>query len=128
MHFVVSCYIFFGNFYLHIKSSGILHVLVSSWDETKSIAVFCKPAGQDETTSSTTYKCLSSSSCKLVFPYKFLSKLVGIKYFYIQPCGICLCKSIFQANFDCRFVNDNYCVEELSVSVSNTLFSNFSLA
>lgn len=29
----------------------------------------------------------------LVFPYKFLSKLVGIKYFYIQPCGICLCKS-----------------------------------
>lgn len=64
----------------------------------------------------------------LVFPYKFLSKLVGIKYFYIQPCGICLCKSIFQANFDCRFVNDSYCVEELSVSVSNTLFSNFSLA
>lgn len=64
----------------------------------------------------------------LVFPYKFLSKLMGIKYFYIQPCGICLCKSIFQGNFDCRFVNDNYCVEELSVSVSNTLFSNFSLA
>lgn len=64
----------------------------------------------------------------LVFPYKFLSKLVGIKYFYIQPYGICLCKSIFQAKFDCRFVNDNYCVEELSVSVSNTLFSNFSLA
>lgn len=64
----------------------------------------------------------------LVFPYKFLSKLVGIKCFYIQPCGICLCKSIFQANFDCRFVNDIYCVEELSVSVSNTLFSNFSLA
>lgn len=55
----------------------------------------------------------------LVFPYKFLSKLVGIKYFYT---------SIFQANFDCRFVNDNYCIEELSVSVSNTLFSNFSLA
>ena len=62
----------------------------------------------------------------LVFPYKFLSKLEGI--FYIQPCGICLCKSIFQTNFDCRFVNDNYCVEELSVSVSNTLFSNYSLA
>lgn len=32
----------------------------------------------------------------LVFPYKFLSKLVGIKYFYIQPCGICLCKSMFK--------------------------------
>ena len=99
------CYIFFGNFYLHIKSSGILHVLVSSWDETKSIAVFCKPAGQDETTSSTTYKCLSSSSCKFGFPLQVFVKIS-----------------------DCRFVNDNYCVEELSVSVSNTLFSNFSLA
>ena len=86
------CYIFFGNFYLHIKSSGILHVLVSSWDETKSIAVFCKPAGQDEATSSTTYKCLSSSSCKFSFSLQVFFKLGGIKYFYIQPCGTCLCK------------------------------------
>ena len=42
----------------------------------------------------------------LVFPYKFLSKLVTVD----------LLMTII------------YCVEELSVSVSNTLFSNFSLA
>ena len=60
-----------------ISTSGILHVLVSSWDETKSIAVFCKPAGQDETTSSTTYKCLSSSSCKFGFPLQVFVKISG---------------------------------------------------